>query len=147
MKPDALHFTRDELNALIVSHVATVLPPEKLAEIAERTIAERLLSPEQAARKFQCANVRQLRDFLRAQKIPIIHGTAKKWWVLNEDAEAWILRHRVTLPGSATGTVILSTHRAATKPATSVRADAPAREPGREHTSALRGNFSQGRAA
>lgn len=111
-KGPALTITDEALKKLVADHVLSALPPEKIEALAAEAVKARVqtLTPEEAAAKLQCANVRQCRDFCRDQRIPIIHGTAKKWWVALADVDDWILKHRVVLPSNdaPTGTRIAS---------------------------------------
>lgn len=106
----ALQLSEDGLLALVASHIADRLPPERVEEIAERVIAQRIgqLTLDQAARHLGCKNLRQLTDFCREQGIPIEHFGAKKRFIRIADIEAAQARVKVKLTprGAATGTTI-----------------------------------------
>lgn len=119
MSLPALTLTQDGLAVLVAQHVADLLPAQRVEAIAERMIAGRIgqLTLEQAARHLQCKNERQLSDFCRAHKIPILHFGAKKRFVLLADIEAAQQRASLSLAeNSSTGTAIVptaATHRKA----------------------------------
>jgi len=105
-----LTLTNAGLIALVSAHVAAQLPPEKVEQIAEKLISDRvgMLTLEQAAKHLQCRNVRQLVDFCREHKIPVAHFGPKKRFVKISEIEAAQARHS-WVPPHTTSTVIKST--------------------------------------
>lgn len=100
----ALVITAENLNQIIANRVAELLTPAVVEEIAEGHISDRVgqLTLEQAAKHLQCSNIRQLRDFCREHRIPILYFGPKKQFILLSDIRAAQERKKLKLAQKTT---------------------------------------------
>lgn len=94
-----LTLTQDQLDALVLDHIARLLPPEKIAAMARDEIEARIgrIPFPEAVAYLHCPTPRAAREYCRKHGIPI-HRTGRKEWLLLGEIEAADQRSGVRLP-------------------------------------------------